>query len=307
MQKESKKAVVAALFGNLCIAVFKLVAALISSSSSMLAEGYHSVSDTFNQVLLLYGLKKSRKEPDEQHPFGHGKEQFFWSFMVAIILFGIAGTLSIREGYNKFLHPEAIYRIGLVYLAIAVGVIFESYAFRIAIRNIKREMKVEKHKNLIEAIKHSKDPTTMTVLFEDSLALVGLFIAAVAITLVHFTGILVIDAIASIAIGVLLMIFALFLAFETKNLLVGEAVTPLKRRRILKVVNSFDEVKNVISLKTMHLSSDEVLVTLEINYKDDMIVDELEKLNDRIENKIKEIIPNAKIYLEPENKSEAKA
>ena len=178
MHQESKKAVVAALFGNLCIAVFKLVAALISGSSSMLAEGYHSVSDTFNQVLLLYGLKKSKKPPDEQHPFGHGKEQFFWSFMVAIILFGIAGTLSIREGYNKFLHPEPIQRIGLAYLAIAVGVIFETYVFRIAIRNIKREMRAEQHKNLIEAIKHSKDPTTITVIVEDSLALAGLFVAA---------------------------------------------------------------------------------------------------------------------------------
>ena len=163
--------------------------------------------------------------------------------MVAIILFGIAGTLSIREGYNKFLHPEPIHRIGLAYLAIAVGVIFETYVFRIAIRNIKREMRDEQYKNLIEAIKHSKDPTTITVLVEDSLALAGLFVAAVAITIVHFTGILVIDAVASIVIGVLLMVFALFLAFETKNLLLGEAVTPLKRRKILTTVNSFNEIE----------------------------------------------------------------
>ena len=302
MHQESKKAVIAALFGNLCIAVFKIIAALISSSSSMLAEGYHSISDTFNQVLLLYGLKKSRKQPDERHRFGYGKEQFFWSFMVAILLFGVAGTLSVREGYHKFLHPEPIHRIGLAYLAIAVAIIFETFAFRIAIRNIKREKNVEQYRSLIEAIKNSKDPITLTVLLEDSLALAGLFIAAAAITLVHLTGILVIDAIASIVIGVLLMVFALFLAFETKNLLLGEAVTPLKRRRILKAVNAFDEIENIISLKTMHLSSEEVLVTLEIDYRDGIIVDELEKLNDRIEGKIKEIIPNAKIYLEPENK-----
>jgi cation diffusion facilitator family transporter len=301
MHKESKKVVVAALFANFCIAVFKIIAALISRSSSMLAEGYHSISDTFNQVLLLYGLKRSRKQPDEHHRFGFGKEQFFWSFMVAILLFGIAGTLSVREGYHKFLHPEPIQRIGLAYLAIGVAVLFESYAFRIAIRNIKREMKEEQHRNLVETIKNSKDPMTMTVLFEDSLALTGLFIAAVAITLVHFTGILVIDAVASVVIGILLMVFALFLAFETKNLLIGEAVTPLKRRKILKAVKSFNEIENIISLKTMHLSSEEVLVTLEINYKDSITVDDLERLNDRIEGKIKEIIPNAKIYLEPEN------
>jgi divalent metal cation (Fe/Co/Zn/Cd) transporter len=163
-------------------------------------------------------------------------------------------------------------------------------------------MKNEQHRNIIEGIKHSKDPITLTVLFEDSLALIGLLIAAVAITLVHFTGILIIDAIASIIIGLLLMVFALLLAFETKKLLVGEAVTPLKRRKILKAINSFHEVKKIISLKTMHLSTDEVLITVEINYKDDLIVDELEKVNDRIEKKIKEILPKAKIYMEAENK-----
>ncbi len=302
MQQESKKAVLAALFGNFGIAVFKLVAAFMSGSSSMLAEGYHSVSDTFNQVLLLYGLRKSRKEADERHRFGHGKEQFFWSFMVAVILFGVAGTLSIREGYHKFLNPEPIHHMGLSYLAILVGFIFESYAFRIAVKNLKREMKAEKHKNIIDGIKHSMDSVTLTVVFEDALALTGLFIAAVAITLTYFTGILIIDAIASILIGVLLMIFAVFLAMETKKLLLGEAVTPLKRKNILHTVNAFSEVKKIISLKTMHLSPDEVLVTIEINYKDDVVVDVFYVLHDRIEKKIQKIIPNAKIYLEPENK-----
>jgi divalent metal cation (Fe/Co/Zn/Cd) transporter len=222
--------------------------------------------------------------------------------MVAIILFGIAGTLSIREGYNKFLHPEPISHIGLTYLAIAVAMVFESYALRMAIKNIKKEMKTEQHRNFVQAMRHSKDPTTLTVLVEDLLALTGLLIAAVAIASVHITGIMMIDAIASIVIGVLLMVFACFLAVETKKLLVGESVTPLKRRKILKAVKSIAEVKKIISLKTMHLSSEEVLVTLEINYKDDLIVDELEKLNDRIEKKIKTIIPSAKVYLECENK-----
>lgn len=302
MQHRSKKAVIAALFGNLGIAVFKLVAAVFSGSSSMLAESYHSMSDTLNQVLLLYGLKRSQRKPDECHRFGYGKEQFFWSFMVAMILFGIAGTLSVREGYHKFLHSEPISHLGLTYMAIAVGLIFDGYAFSIALRSIKREMKSEEYKNLIEAVKQSRDPTVLTVFFEDVIALSGLLIAAIAIALVHFTGILIIDAIASIIIGVLLMVFAVILALETKRLLVGEAVTPLKRRRILKAVLSSEEVKKVISLKTMHLSSEDVLVTLEINYQDDLIVEELEKVNDRIEKKIKDIIPRAKVYLEAEDK-----
>jgi cation diffusion facilitator family transporter len=301
MQRDNKKAVIAALVGNLCIALFKLAAALLSRSSSMLAESYHSFSDTLNQVLLLYGLKRSRKPADDDHPFGHGKAQYFWSFVVAMLLFGIAGTLSIREGYHKIFNPEPIQRIGLAYLALAVGVIFESYALRIAIRSIKAEKHAEEHPSFLKAVKHSKDPTILTVFFEDSLALAGLLIAAAAITIVHFTGLLMVDAIASMVIGVLLMIFALFLAYETKNLLVGESVTPRKRNLLLKAISSFTEVERVISLKTMHLGPDEVLVTIEINYNDDISVGDLENLNDRIENRIKEIIPNAKVYLEAEN------
>jgi cation diffusion facilitator family transporter len=302
MQEGSKKAVIAALLGNLAIALCKFIAAFFSGSASMLAEAYHSTSDTFNQILLLYGLKRSKKPPDKLHPFGHGKEQFFWSFMVAIILFGIAGVLSVREGYHKLHFPEPLSHLGLTYAVLVVSIFFETIALRMAIKSIRAEMRTEEHRSFFKAIKHSKDPTTMTVLFEDSLALVGLMIAAVAITLVHLTGKLVIDAIASISIGFLLMVFALFLANETKKMLVGEAVTPSKRDQILGCLESCDEVDRIISLKTMHLSSEEVIVAAEVDYRSDITVDELEIINDRIEKRIKEIIPNAKVYLEPENR-----
>ncbi len=302
MQQDSKKAVIAALIANLLISIFKFAAALISGSSSMLAEAYHSVSDTFNQVLLLIGLKQSRKKPDAGHPFGHGKEQFFWSFMVAIILFAVAGGLSIREGYHKLAHPQPITKAWLAYLAIAVAVFFESVALRMAIKNIKAEMKKEKHENFFCAIRDSKDPTTLTVLFEDSLALAGLLIAAVAIALVQITGALIIDAIASIVIGTLLMVFAFFLAVETKKLLIGEGVSTLKRTQIIAAVNSFDEVERVIRLKSMHLSSDDVLIVIEVEYRDGLVVEELEIINNGIETKIRDIIPDARVYLEPEDK-----
>jgi len=269
----------------------------------MLAEAYHSVSDTFNQVLLLYGLKASKKPADKEHPFGHGKEQFFWSFIVAMILFGIAGTLSIIEGYHKFRHPEPIKHIGLTYMAIAVAIIFEGFALRVAVLNIKEERRREEHGSFLETIRRSKDPTNLTVFVEDSLAISCVLIAGVAITIVHFTHILIIDAIASIVIGAILMVFALFLAFETRMLLVGEAVTPYRRRKILKIVRSFEEVDEILSLKTMHLSSDEVLVTLEIDYKDDIVVSDLEQINLEIEAKIKKIIPHAKVYLEAQKKT----
>ncbi|MEE8377254.1 MAG: cation diffusion facilitator family transporter [Candidatus Aminicenantaceae bacterium] len=290
MQKDSKKAVIAALVANFIISIFKFAAAFISGSSSMLAEAYHSVSDTFNQVLLLIGLKQSRRKSDAGHPFGHGKEQFFWSFMVAIILFAVAGGLSIREGYHKLLHPEPITNVWLAYLAIAVAVFFESFALRMALQNIKAEMKKEKIENFFHAIRDSKDPTTLTVLFEDSLALAGLFIAAVAITLVQITGALIIDAIASIVIGALLMVFAFFLAVETKKLLIGEGVSALKRTQILAAVNSFDEVERIIRLKSMHLSSDDVLIVIEVEYRDGLVVEELEIINNEIEKKIREAV-----------------
>ncbi len=297
MSQRSKKAVIAALFGNLGIAIFKIAAALLSGSSSMLAEGYHSISDTFNQVLLLYGLKRSKKPPDREHPFGHGKEQFFWSFMVAVVLFGIAGTLSILEGYHRFQHPEPLSHIGLNYLAIGVAVFFESFSFRLAVKNIKEEMRREEHSSFWKTLRRSKDPTTLTVFVEDALALSGLFVAGIAIGVAYFTHLFIIDAYASVVIGSLLMVFSLFLAFETKKLLVGEAVTRSKRRKILKVVRSFNGVDKILSLKTMHLSSDEVLVNLELDYKDGMVVSYLENLNEAIEQKIKEIIPQAKVYL----------
>jgi len=302
MQKDNKKAVIAALMANLCIALFKFSAAMISRSSSMLAEAYHSVSDTFNQILLLYGLKRSRRKADAGHPLGHGKEQFFWSFMVAVILFAVAGGLSIREGYHKLLHPQPLSKVGLAYLAIAVAFVFESYALRLAVISLKAEKKRDKHSSFLQAVLHSKDPTSLTVFFEDSLALAGLIIAAAALALVQLTGALIIDAIASIVIGALLMIFAFFLAMETKKLMVGESISPYKRTKILEALKAFDEVENVLRLKTMHLSSDEVLIVVEIEFRDDLVVSELEQVNNRIEERIREVIPNARIYLEAEDK-----
>ncbi|MFC2169755.1 cation diffusion facilitator family transporter, partial [Acidobacteriota bacterium] len=198
-------------------------------------------------------------------------------------------------------HPSPLSNLWLSFIALGIAVIFDGYSLSLAFKNINREKKIEQHESFFKCIKNSKDPTTLTVFFEDVLAITGVIIAAIAIVLVHFTGLLIFDAIASIVIGFLLMIFASYLAYEIKKLLIGEPITRLRRRKILETVNAIREVKEVLSLKTMHLSSEDVLVTMEINYKDDIVVDELEKVNDRIEKKIKEIIPNAQVYLEAEN------
>ena len=301
MAHENKRAVYAALGANLAIAVFKITAATISGSSSMLAEGYHSISDTFNQVLLLIGIRRAHRAADWDHPFGHGKAQFFWAFLVAVILFGVAGTLSIREGVHKLSHPEPISHLWLNYTAILFGLIFEFSALRLALKSLIKEKREEHHKTFWQAVRQSKNPVTLTVLFEDSLAIIGLLIAALGVSLAWLTGNLVFDASASILIGVLLMGFAVFLALETKKLLLGEAVTSFKRAKILAAVRSFPEVERVVSLKTMHLSPEDVLITLELNYRDELNIPQLEELNDRIEKAILDIIPLAQIYLEAEN------
>jgi cation diffusion facilitator family transporter len=301
VEEGSKKAVVSALLSNMVITVFKLTAALISGSSSMLAEGYHSISDTFNQVLLLLGLRRCRRLPSQLHPFGYGKEQFFWSFVVAVILFGVAGVLSILEGFFKLRHPEPISHLLLNYLAIGFALFFETIALRIALVNLKAEMDIEGHQNWLQGLKQSKNPIILTVVFEDSLSLAGLLIAALSLTIVHFTGLLILDAIASILIGLLLMMFALFLANETRKLLVGEAVSPARRKRLLDLLQKYDEINSVVSLKTMHLSSDEVLIAAELNYRDDLVTHQIEEVNDRIETDILAIYPRAKVYLEVEN------
>jgi cation diffusion facilitator family transporter len=302
--KGTKRTVIAALFGNLGIALFKYAAAFITGSASMLAEAYHSTSDTFNQLFLLLGMKLSKKEPDEQHPFGYGKEQFFWSFIVAVILFGVAGTLSIREGISKIGHPTPLHNLGWSFAAIFVGILLEGYALRFAFIELVKSQKEEKYPTIWKTIKHSKDPSLLTVFFEDTLAIAGLLVASIGIALTILTHNPVFDAIASLVIGILLMVFAFVLGYEVKKLIIGESISKRKKRLIRDAVESFDEVNKILSLKTMHLSSDAVIVAMEVKFKSNIDIREIEKINDKIEAKIKEIVPKAKCYIEPENKAD---
>jgi cation diffusion facilitator family transporter len=297
----TKRTVYAALVGNLVIAIFKLAAALITRSAAMLAESYHSLSDTLNQVFLLIGIKLSKKEANELHPFGHAKEQYFWSFVVAVILFGVAGTLSIQEGYRSLTHPEIIRNIYWSYGAILIGLIFDGYALKLAHGQIKKLQKEEKYDNIFLAIKNSKNPTVLTVFMEDSLAVIGLVIAAISITLTSLTGNHLFDAFGSMLIGVLLMLFALMLGYEVKKLIIGESLSFRKRRKIKEIVESFDEIAEVLTIKTMHLSDEVVIIGMELKYKGNLRIRDVEKINDRIEAKVKEIIPKAKCFIEPEN------
>jgi cation diffusion facilitator family transporter len=305
----SKKAVYAALFGNLGIAIAKLVAATMTGSTAMWAETYHSFSDTFNQVLLLIGIKTSTKAATERHPFGYGKEQFFWSFIVvATMLFGISGVLSFEQGFaSLFGQAHHIENVTISYVILTLSAAFEANALRVAFQLFKGtiEAKGEKvsFKALITEFRESKDPTILIVMVEDSAALLGIIIAALGVSLSHITGNTAYDAYSSLAIGGVLMAFAFFLAKENRGLLIGEAISKNEYDSIVRTVQRIPEVNKIVSIRTMHFASEDVLIAMEVNLVDGMETDRIESVIDNIEQKVREVIPYVnppKIYVEVE-------
>jgi cation diffusion facilitator family transporter len=305
---ESKKAIYAALFGNLAIAISKLFAALFTGSTSMWAETYHSFSDTFNQVLLLVGVKISKKEANEKYPFGFGKEQFFWSFVVAILIFGVSGVLSLEHGISYFLsdhdtHVEENYIINYVILAIAF--VFEANALRIAFGIFRKTIEDRGDKLtlpvLLTELKENKDPVIITVIVEDSAALLGILIAVVALALSDFTGNPAFDAIGSLLIGIVLMGFAIFLARENRGMLIGEAMSKRDLKKIFDAISNISEVEKIKSIRTMHFAPEDVLIAIEVSLIENLSTVTIESVIDTIENKIKEAVPyvnQSKIYVE---------
>lgn len=297
MASGSKKAVYAALFGNLGIAITKFIAAIITGSAAMWAEAYHSASDTFNQVLILFGIKTSTKAASHQHQFGHGRELFFWSFIVATMIFGISGILSLEQGVSSLLeemHSIKDSQISYVVLAVAFG--FEGNALRVALKQFIREIREKGDKvnftSMIIHFKESKDIALLTVIVEDCAALLGILVAAIGIFLSDITGNAVYDAIASLIIGGILMFFAFFLAKENRGLLIGESVTNREYKRIVKSIQEIPEVNKLITMRTMHLSPEDILVGIQVNLIDNLDTDKIETVTDAIEQKIMEIIPN---------------
>ena len=306
MVVKSKKAVYAALLGNLGIAIAKLLAALYTGSSAMWAETYHSFSDTMNQVLLLIGIKSSSRPASERHSFGYGKEQFFWSFLVSTMIFGISGVLSLQQGLESLLgKPHIIENIEINYIILAISAIFELNALRIAFvifsKNIHARGQKLTVKTILNEFRESKDPTILTVLVEDSAALLGIAIAAIGISLSHLTGNVFYDSISSLIIGFVLMGFAFFLAKENKALLIGESISKKDSNRIIKSIMTLSEVNRVISMRTMHLGPEDVIVAIEVSLVDNLVTDNIEILIDKIEQKVIEVIPYvnpSKIYVE---------
>ena len=293
----SKKAVYAALFGNLGIAITKFIAALISGSVSMWAETYHSASDTFNQILLLVGIKASTKPASHLHQFGYGKSQFFWSFIVATMIFGISGVLALQQGISSLFNREHHFENPMLnYIVLIIAAVFEANALRIAYKQFKksienREEKVT-FKQLIYEFKESKDTTILTVIVEDSAALAGIAIASLGIFLTDITGNTVYDAIGSIFIGCLLMAFAFFLARENRGLLIGESITRRQYKKIVNMIKEIPEVNRIVSMRTMHLSPEDVIVGIEVNLIDNLDTDKIEVVTDLIEQNVMKVIPH---------------
>ena len=298
MASGSKKVIFAALAGNTLIAVTKFVAASITGSSAMLSEAIHSLVDTGNQGLLLYGMKRAQKPADENFPFGHGKEIYFWSFVVAILIFALGGGISVYEGIHHLLHPQPATNPLINYLVLSLAIIFEGVAWLFALREFRRT----KGKNgYIEAINQTKDPSVLVVLFEDSAAILGLLVALIGIGLTQLTGNVYFDGGASIIIGFILIGTAIWLARETKGLLIGESAEPQIVQGIREIVQENTIIESVNEILTMHMGPDFILVTLSADFVDNVSADAVEEQIAELDLQVKTRFPRVKrVFIEAE-------
>lgn len=284
MSGSAKKTIYAAMAANFAIAIIKFIAASITGSSAMLSEGIHSVVDTGNQLLLLLGLRLSKQPADDSHPFGYGQELYFWTLIVALFIFAIGGGMSIYEGIGHIRHPQPLTDPRWNYGVLGLAVIFEGYSWNVALQEF---LASKREDNFWQAIRASKDPTVFAILFEDTAALIGLFVAFVGVLSGHLLGNIYLDGVASIVIGVILCGVASLLAIESKGLLIGEGATAETIASIKKIINDDPAVENVIKVLTLHFGPQEILLNLEINFVDDLETDELEIAVERLESSIR--------------------
>lgn len=292
-----------ALFANLGIAVAKFVAAAISGSSSMLSEGVHSLVDSGNQVLLLYGQAQAKRPPDRFHPFGYGRELYFWAFVVAILIFAVGAGVSIYEGWVHIEHPEPLSDPKINYIVLGVAVILEGASWTIAVREFGEK---RGGASWWQAIRRSKDPAGFIVLFEDSAALLGLFIAGLGVWASHAMGDPRIDGLASVAIGLVLAAVAMLLAREAKGLLIGESADPVLIETIWDLVERRHEISAVNHVRTIHTAPDAVFVAISADFEDRLTMGEGETLIELIETELKAAFPEiSSIYIRPEKRRDA--
>jgi cation diffusion facilitator family transporter len=292
----SKKVIYAALVGNLAIAVTKFAASAYTGSSAMLSEAVHSLVDTGNQALLLFGLKRSARPADASHPFGYGMELYFWTFVVAILIFAVGAGLSIYEGISRVIHPHPVTDAYINYIVLGFAIVFEGIVWMIAFREFRRQKGDETY---YRTIRDSKDPTVFTVFFEDSAALLGLIVALCGIYLGQRLAIPELDGVASILIGCILAVTATVLAWECKGLLIGEAANPETLARITEIVEGREEVLRINEMRSMHLGPQDILLNLSVDFADGIKSEDVERAVSKIEKSIKGEFPDiTKIFIE---------
>ena len=296
MASGSEKVVIAALIGNGLITITKFFASIFTGSSAMLSEAIHSLTDTVNQGLIMLGLKRSKKPADEKHPFGYAKEIYFWSFVVAILIFSIGAGVAIYEGIHKIMHPEPITNAWVNYLVLGLAMVFETFAWWVAFKEFKKE---KGDLSYLQAVRQSKRVAVFTVLLEDTAALLGLVIAFVGLAISQATGIAEIDGVTSVVIGILLAAVAILLSQETKALLIGEGASSETKLKIKDIVNNHDEVEGINEILTMHLGPEDILLNLSVDFKNSINAQQVEEVIAKISSNIKQDIPEVKrVFIE---------
>jgi len=294
----SRLVVLAALVGNLAIAVAKFVAAWLSGSSAMLSEGVHSLVDTTNEVLLLYGLHRAGQKPDATHPFGHGRELYFWAFIVALLVFAAGAGVSAYEGIQHIRHPEPASNHTVSYIVLGISFLFEGTSWWIALREFRASKGALGY---FEAFRRSKDPSTFTVLLEDSAALLGLGFAMAGLLAAQLLDMPVLDGVASLCIAAVLAMTAFLLARETKGLLLGEPAQPRVARHILQVANADADLRSANGVTTMQMGPDQVIAMLSAEFEDDRTTPQIEACITRIEKAVKQEYPElVALFIKPQ-------
>ncbi|MDP6986928.1 MAG: cation diffusion facilitator family transporter, partial [Phycisphaerales bacterium] len=300
MAHGTKLVIYAALVGNSLIAVTKFIAAAITGSAAMMAEGIHSLVDTGNQVLLLHGMRRATKPADDRFPFGHGKEIYFWSFVVAIMVFALGSGVSIYEGVHRVLHPEIVTDPIVNYIVLALAFAFESVAWWMAWREFRGQ---RRGRGIAETVQTSKDPTTFVVLFEDSAALLGLLVAAVGLALSQILEMPIFDGIASIGIGLILAFTAIWLAMRTKSLLIGEAAEPALVADVTRRAGALPAVVAVNEVLTLHMGPDYVLLNISVDFADDLPAGDIEMAIEALTRDIRTAHPRIqRVFVEAESR-----
>jgi len=292
--RSSKKVIYAALLGNLLVALTKFAAASLTGSSAMVSEAIHSLVDTGNEVLLLYGLRRAAKPPDELHPLGHGRELYFWSFIVTLLIFALGAGVSVYEGIGHVMAPVPMSNTIVNYLVLSLAFVFEGVSWGVAIKEFRS---AKGDRGYFEAVRQSKDPTMFMVLFEDTAALIGVIIAVVGIALSETLDLPVMDGAASIGIGILLGVVAMFLAREAKGLLIGEPAALEVVSSICAIARAHPGVERSNGLFTVHLGPDQIVAAISVDFVDTLSAADVEAIVAAIEERVRNVHPEIVLLL----------